>query len=129
MKFTVSEFSANLELNDFKIQSVSLDIEKAEFKMALEGAYWFQNSESIPKAMENGGFIRVRNYGSFEARYFFPKDKLWRTLDYENLEIIEEVNEKTYFNEELKLAGFGKNNGFWVEYLIWRGEFEICFEE
>lgn len=129
MKFTVSELSSNLELNDFKIQSVFLDVENAEFKMVLEGAYWFQNSASSPRAMEKGGIIQVRNYGSFEARYFLPKDKLWRTLDYENLEVIGEVNEKTYLNEELKLAGFGKTNGYWVEYLIWRGEFEICFEE
>jgi hypothetical protein len=129
MKFTILELLSNIELNDFKIESISLDVKNKEFRLILEGAYWFENSVSKPKVMENGGVIKVHNYSSFEARYFLPKDKLWCTLDYENLEIIDEINEKSYENSVLKLAGFGKRNGYWIEYLIRGGEFEISFKE
>lgn len=129
MKFTVSDFVTKTELNDFKVYSINLDIKKSEFKVFLEGAYWFKENTSQPIAMEDGGYVSVSAYSAFEARYFLPQDKLWYTLDYNDLEIIDEVNEKSYEGGILRLAGIGKKSGYWIEYLIGGGEIEIYFKE
>jgi hypothetical protein len=50
-------------------------------------------------------------------------------LDYKNLEVIDEINEKSYENGVLRLAGMGKKSGNWIEYLIEGGEINIFFNE
>lgn len=129
MKLSISDFATKTELNDFKVYGIALDINNYEFKVSIEGAYWFKDDNSEPVEMENGGSIIVRSYESFEARYFSPKDKLWRTLDYENIEPLYEINEKTYENKILKLAGMGKKSGYWIEYLIDGGECEVYLKD
>lgn len=108
MKISLSDFITKTELNDFKVYSVDLDVNNYEFKVFIEGAYWFEEDNSKPLMMENGVLVTIRLYESFEARYFSPRDKLWHTLDYKNVELVDEVNEKAYENGVLKLAGIGK---------------------
>lgn len=129
MKLTLTQFIKDTELNDFKVNDIRLNVAARQFKVNLEGAYWFENGSSKPIILEKGGLITINNYSSFEAKYFSPEDNLWRTLDYESLEIIDEINEKSYDGEVLKLAGIGKNSGYWIEYLIKSGDCEICFNE
>jgi len=129
MKLSISDFDTKIELNDFKVYSVDLDTDNYEFKVTIEGAYWLKENTLKPAVMENGGFIAVRSYDSFEARYFTPQDKLWRTLDYKNIEPLDEVNEKSYENGILKLAGIGKESGYWIEYLIKGGEIEVHLKD
>ncbi len=104
-------FDTKIELNDFKVYGVDLDTVNYEFKVTVEGAYWFKENTLKPVVMEKGGFIAVTLYDSFEARYFTPQDKLWRTLDYSSIEPLDEVNEKVYENGILKLAGLEKKVG------------------
>ena len=129
MKLSIADFATKTELNDFKVDSVELDINNYEFKISIEGAYWFKENTLKPVVMENGGSITVKSYDSFEARYFTPQDKLWRTLDYKDIEPLDEVNEKTYENRILKLAGIGKKSGYWIEYLIKGGEIEVYLKD
>ena len=125
-KLTALELVEKTELNDFKVKSIELDIKNFFFSIELEGAYFFENKSSSPVALENGGEIKVKNYTAFEARYFLPKEKLWKSLDYENLEKVVEINDKSYKDAIFRLAGSG-GNGYWVEYLIDGGEIEINF--
>lgn len=129
MKLSISGFITKTELNDFKVYSVDFDIKNYEFKVSIEGAYWFKENTLKPIVMENGGYITIRLYDSFEARYFSPQDKLWRTLDYKNIEPLDEVNEKSYKNGILKLGGIGKNSGYWIEYIIKGGEIEVYLKD
>ncbi|MBA2655337.1 MAG: hypothetical protein H0U71_09795 [Gammaproteobacteria bacterium] len=129
MKLSVSDFITKIELNDFKVYNVDFDVNIREFKVSIEGAYWFKENASNPIVMENGGYITARSYDSFEARCFSPQDRLWRTLDYKNLEIFDEVNEKSFENGILRLAGFGKKSGHWIEYLIKGGEIEVYLKD
>lgn len=129
MKLALSQFVQDMELNDFKVNRIELDVNTRNFSIDLEGAYLFRNGVSKPVLLEKGGLVTVSSYSSFEARYFCPNDKLWRTLDYELLEAVDEINEKSYNDEILKLAGIGKNSGNWIEYLIKSGEYEIYFNE
>lgn len=76
MKLSISALITKTKLNDFKVYGVDLDINNYEFKVSIEGAYWFKDDNSEPVEMENGGYIIVRSYESFEARYFLSKDKL-----------------------------------------------------
>jgi hypothetical protein len=128
MEFSIPAFLENVETNDFKIETVYLDKKKLKFELTLEGAYWLRNSMLKPKTLK-GGMIKVSNYVSFEARYFDVRSKLWNTLDYEKLEIIDEINEKTYKDSVLCLAGMGRESSEWIEYLIKGGEVQILFEE
>lgn len=56
-------------------------------------------------------------------------DRMTHSLDYKNIEPLDEVNEKTYENRILKLAGIGKKSGFWIEYLIKGGEIEVYLKD
>jgi hypothetical protein len=121
MKLSVNDFINNTETNDFKVYSVDLNIAKTEFNISFEGVYYFKENTQKPIVMENGGEISISSFESFEARYFMTKEKLLYTLDYKNIEMIGEVNEKSYEDEVFRLAGFGKNSGYWIEYLIKKG--------
>jgi hypothetical protein len=129
MKFSLTQLVKDIELNDFKVDCIELGIEAKRIKISLEGAYWFNDRNSKPVVLEKGGVILIKDYSSFEARYFCPKDKLWRTLDYKSLEVIDEINEKSYADGVLKLAGIGKYSGNWIEYLIKSGDYEIYFNK
>jgi hypothetical protein len=129
MEFSIPAFLENVETNDFKIETVYLDKKNHKFELTLEGAYWFRNSSTLKPEILKGGMIKVSNYVSFEARYFDIKSKIWNTLDYEKLEIIDEINEKTYKDSVLCLAGMGRESSQWIEYLIEDGEVQILFEE
>lgn len=65
MKLSTYDFATKTELNDFKIHSVDLDINNYEFKVSIEGAYWFKENALKPVVMESGGFITIRSYDSF----------------------------------------------------------------
>lgn len=127
-KLNLQEFVENTELNDFKIQSINLNTNDFIFELAIEGAYYFEKNDSTPIIFEDGGAIKIQNYRSFEARYFSPQNKLWNTLDYSRLDMITEINEKTYKDGVLRLAGMGKN-GDWIEYLINGGETDITLND
>lgn len=128
VKLLISDFATQTELNDFKVYSVDLDIGNHVFKVVIEEAYLFKENIQHPIVMENGGFITVKSYDEFETRYFSPQDKLWHTFDYQNIEPLDEINEKNYENKILKLAGMGKKSGYWIEYLIEGGECEVLFK-
>lgn len=121
---TPSELINKTELNDNKVKKIHLDIEGFTFLIETEGAYYFEDETSPPILFRNYGKIFVKNYSAFEARSFSPKEKLWRTLDYENIEMIVEINEKSFKDGVLSLAG-GSKAGDWIEYLIYGGEFDI----
>lgn len=125
MKLSVLDFINKTEKNDFKVYAIHLDPKNDKLQISIEGTYWFKEKNAKPIIMENGGSIIAKSYISFEARYFSPQDKLWRTLDYENIELFDEINVKSYQNKILTLAGNGRKSGYWIEYLIDGGEIEI----
>ena len=127
MKITLSEFISNIELNDYRVLSVSLDIQKREFKLITNGCYWFKDPSLKGVDIEGEGLIKAINYRSFEARYFSSKDRLWYNLNYENIELMWEINVKSYENSILNLAGNSAKNSYWIEYLIDDAEFEFEF--
>ena len=70
MKIDISEFVTTIELNDFKVNSIDLDVKNREFKITFEGAYFFKESRAKPIIMEKGGLIKIRLYSSFEAFFY-----------------------------------------------------------
>ena len=127
MKFSLQDFLNHIVLNDCRVKSITLDIVKFEFEIIFEDAFWIKNNSSDELDTLNNGFLKIKNYIAFEARYFSKDTRLWETLDYKNLDMIKEVNEKYYSNNILTLSGFGKRTGEWIEYKIDGGDHQIEF--
>ncbi len=96
-----------LSFPDSQVLKININIENKLLSLSVDNAYLDRNSG----INIDGGILTINDWEQFEAK-IYSSEGVWSN-DFDELK---DIGEFTVSDEQIKLKGFGKRTGQWVEY-------------
>lgn len=112
-----------LSFPDFYIEKMEFDPCKKNLLIAVEGAWLeFNGGKKLGK-----GVLRIDSWETVIIKSYHPKSSFWQVEDPLSTDRLKDLCEVKYGDSMITLCGFGKKNGYWMEWHFTNPEISADF--
>lgn len=125
MRFLAADELKNLSFPDFDVEKMEFSDQKKELMVLVEGA-WLDCDRG---GKLRNGVLHLRDWKKVVVKSFDPSSKKWTPVNNFLLALLKNLPEVDFSPSLVRLCGFSKQTGLWVEWAICDAKVTAEFNE